>query len=86
MIHRQKPQAEKVKIYYDNGKLKEIGTFYQKQKHSIWNYYSPQGLYQRKEKWKKGTMIWAIYYTPKHRKAKTIDSKGKIKIYKDCGC
>jgi len=31
-------------------------------------------------------MRWAIYYTPKHRKAKTINSKGDTTYFKDCGC
>ncbi len=31
-------------------------------------------------------MRWAIYYTPKHRKAKTINSIGDTTYFKDCGC
>jgi len=86
-IHAQyKAAKHKVKILYKNGKLKEKGQTRNKKKVGIWNFYSESGNHDRKEKWKDGQMRWAIYYTPKHRKAKTINSNGDTTYFKDCGC
>lgn len=71
---------------YKNGKLKEKGQTRNKKKTGLWNYYSESGKHERKEKWKDGQMRWAIFYTPKHRKAKTINSNGDTTYFKDCGC
>jgi hypothetical protein len=81
-----KTPKHKVKILYKNGKMKEKGQTRNKKKEGIWNYYSETGKHERKEKWVEGRMKWTIFYTQKHRKAMTINSKGDTTYYKDCGC
>ena len=81
-----KETKHKVKVLYKNGKMKEKGQTRYMKKVGIWNYYTEMGRHDHKEKWKDGKMRWAIYYTPKHRKAKTINSKGDTTYFKDCGC
>lgn len=83
---QNKAAKHKVKILYKSGKLKEKGQTRNKKKVGLWNYYSESGKHERKEKWKEGQMRWAIYYTPKHRKLKTINPRGDTTYFKDCGC
>jgi antitoxin component YwqK of YwqJK toxin-antitoxin module len=83
---QNKETKHRVIVLHKNGKLKEKGQTGNKKKTGIWNYYTEMGRHEHKEKWKDGEMRWAIYYTPKHRKAKTINSKGDTTYLKDCGC
>ncbi|MCX6186925.1 MAG: hypothetical protein NTU43_08015 [Bacteroidetes bacterium] len=86
LFAQYKSGKHKVKVLYKNGKLKEKGQTRNKKKVGVWNYYTETGKHDHKEKWKDGQMRWAIYYTPKHRKAKTINSIGDTTYFKDCGC
>ncbi len=83
---QHKETKHRVNVLYKNGEPKEKGQTRNKKKNGIWNYYTETGRHDHKEKWKDGKMRWAIYYTPKHRKAKTINSKGDTTYFKDCGC
>ena len=86
-LHAQcKAAKHKVKVFYKSGKMKEKGQTRNKKKTGIWNYYSDGGKHERKEKWMDGKMKWAIFYTSRHRKAKTINSFGDTTYFKDCGC
>lgn len=85
-IASAKPKPVKEKQYHTNGQLEATGMLVNGVKHKRWEYYSAEGVKLKTEKWKMGALKWQIWYTPKGKVAKTVDSKGKEKIRPACGC
>lgn len=76
----------KVVETFENGKVKSTGHFVDNQKNGIWLFYHTDGWLLRKEKWRKGKMVYSIEYNEKRRRVRGINSKGKEILYRDCGC
>lgn len=85
-ISQQNKGKESIKNYHANGKLKEKGSLKSGQKTGIWVYYHPEGWMEKKEKYKEGLLLWAIYYNEKHQITKSIDKSGNEVPYKGCNC
>jgi antitoxin component YwqK of YwqJK toxin-antitoxin module len=82
----QKPIKEKYSSYYADSTLKEKGFYVSGVKDGQWFYYDINSSINLKEKWKKGILIWQIYYTPKGKISKTVDKNGTVKTRPACGC
>lgn len=75
----------KFSVSYENGVIKERGTYRNGQKDQLWMFYNPNGSLDRKEKWKNGRLKWQIFYS-KGKIIKTINEKGEVKNRSRCGC
>jgi hypothetical protein len=87
--YAQKPKKEEWKpvvAYHSNGRLMLTGNELNGQKEGRWEYFTDKGLLEKREKWKKGKMKWAVFYNEKRKKTRSIDSKGREKKYSSCGC
>ena len=78
------PDNGRFKSVYENGKTKEEGYFRNGKKDKRWFYYDENGTVNLKERWKKGNLIWQVYYK-KGKVVKTVDRFGKISIKPGCG-
>ncbi|OYU97426.1 MAG: hypothetical protein CFE21_03800 [Bacteroidetes bacterium B1(2017)] len=76
----------KVVETYENGKVKSSGHFIDHKKTGIWLFYHTEGWLLRKEKWRKGKMLYSIEYNEKRRRVRGVNSKGEEILYRDCGC
>jgi len=81
-----KLHAQQIIKHFNNGKIKEKGQMLDSLKSGVWAYFFESGRIERKEKWRKGKMKWAVYFNPEGRKTKIIDAKGKEKLLKGCNC
>lgn len=81
----QLPSNGSYKVFYRNGLIKEKGQYNNTQKKGIWYFYNENGVLEKKEKYKNGTLLWQIFYE-KGRITKTIDKNGKVTERSKCGC
>ncbi len=82
----QKATIEKHTAFYADNTLKEKGQYLLGAKDGYWYYYHLNRSINLKEKWKKGVLIWQIYYTPKGKISKTVNKNGTVKTRPACGC
>ncbi|MBU3661869.1 MAG: hypothetical protein FGM41_01560 [Bacteroidetes bacterium] len=85
-IAQQDMGKENIKKFHTNGKLKEKGSLKSGQKTGIWVYYHAEGWMEKKEKYKEGVLIWAVFYNARHQITKSIDRNGNEIPFKGCNC
>lgn len=79
-------QRLKIKEYYPEGKLKMKGILLDSLKHGDWFYYRTSGKLEKHERWKRGKIVFTVFYNERNKRTEYIDSKGVRKKYKGCGC
>jgi hypothetical protein len=74
--------------YYPSGRIMSQGKLIlpDSAKDGRWRNYSDSGYLASIEKWKRGAMLWALYFNSEHRKTRRIDKDGKVTLLRDCGC
>ena len=72
--------------YFENGKIKERGTYKDGEKHGIWWIYYEDGTRKTKEKLKNGLRIYLFEYNEKGLMIRITNKKGVSKEVTDCGC
>ena len=72
--------------HFENGKIKERGTYKDGEKHKIWWNYYEGGTRKTKEKYKNGVRIYLFEYNEKGLMIRITNKKGVSKEVTDCGC
>jgi antitoxin component YwqK of YwqJK toxin-antitoxin module len=72
-------------LKHANGRVHIKGTYQNGLKHGVWFEYEENGMLQKKEKWKRGEMLWQLFYE-KGKLRRSIDKKGNVKERPACGC
>ena len=71
---------------YENGNKKHVEKFKNGEKCGIWNYYAPTGYLERRERYRKGQLVFTWHYNEEGRLSESVNKSGKRKQHKSCGC
>lgn len=72
-------------LFYNYGKTEIDGYFKDQKRHGIWTWYNPDSSVRKKIRYKKGRMLWIIYYEQNKVWLK-IDRYGKRRVIRPCDC
>lgn len=71
---------------YDNGKKEFVKKYENGQNCGFWKFYRPDGIIERKEKYKKGILVFTWFYNEEGKLIRSVNRKGKEKVYRACNC
>lgn len=71
--------------WYESGELHIVKNYKNGIRHGIWSYYLPGGSIEKRVKYKRGKILYQLYYE-EDKVYKTIDKKGKVRYKKKCDC
>jgi len=73
-------------IRFANGKRNIVKKFNNGLACGRWSYYSTENYLIKRERYKKGELVFTWIYNDEGRVAETINKKGKHRKHKHCNC